>query len=510
MDKYKVRLWDRGDINGFFGLFTNNLSNILVMASLLTVSIGMPNWIVYERILPAVGLSIFLSGLYYTWMGYKLSLKEKRKDITALPSGTSVPHMFLIVFLIMGPVYWDTGDPELAWYAGLAWCLIEGIIEVSGSIIGPKVRNTLPRAAMLSALAGVSITFIAMNPAMQTFRMPYIGFVSLAIILLGWFGNIKMPFNIPVGLFAIILGTAIGWGSGYMDYDALVSSFTNVQPAYARFSVMNVVKGIKYAIPYLTAAIPLGVYNFFETMDNVESASIAGDDYSVRETLIADGVTSILASLFGSPFPTAVFVGHPGWKSTGARLGYTLLTGIVILLITWFNVISLLSKLIPLVAIVPILLYIGLVIGSQAFTAVESKYAPAVLLGIIPWIANWAQNNIDTALGLAEKTAGEIGFNTLAIAGLEYGGMVTLGAGAILVSMIWSSLCVYIIDKDLNKALITTLIAAGLTFLGIIHTSSVGIGKANDVLAGYLIIAILFFIVKKIENSSNRKMKKEL
>lgn len=503
MGYHKPKIWYKSDINGFFGLFTNNLTNILVMASLLTVSIGMPSSIVFGRIIPAVGLSIFLSGLYYTWMGYKLAIKENRNDVTALPSGTSVPHMFLIVFLIMGPVYWDTGDAELAWYAGLAWCFIEGVVELFGSIIGPKVRDTLPR------VAGVSITFIAMTPAMQTFRVPYIGFVSFIIILVGWFGNIKMPFNIPVGLFAIIVGTAIGWGSGYMDYDALIISFSSVKPSYARFSISNVVKGVKYAAPYLTAAIPLGLYNFFETMDNVESASIAGDDYEVRETLLVDGITSIIASLFGSPFPTAVFIGHPGWKSTGARLGYTLAMGLLILAITWLNLISLLSNLIPLVAIVPILLYIGIVIGTQAFTAVDGKYAPAVLLGIIPWIANWSQGNIDNALGLAGKTAKQIGFDNLAIAGLEYGGMLTLGAGAILVSMIWSSLCVYIIDKELNKGIVAVLIAAGLTFFGIIHTSSIGIGKANDVLIAYLMVAVLLFIMNKFQNK-DLDIKKQL
>src|SRR5690625_3773402 len=150
----RVKLWQKTDIDGFFGLFTNNLTNILVMAGLL-ISIGLPPSIVYSRILPAVGLSIFVSSLIYSLMAYRLAKQEGRNTVTALPSGTSVPHMFLIVFLIMGPVYWKTGDPYIAWYAGLAWSLVEGIVELSGAIIGPKVREILPRAAMLGSLAGV-------------------------------------------------------------------------------------------------------------------------------------------------------------------------------------------------------------------------------------------------------------------------------------------------------------------------------------------------------------------
>ena len=60
MEYHRPKFWHKSDINGFFELFTNNLTNILLMASLLTVSIGMPANIVFGRILSAVGLSIFI------------------------------------------------------------------------------------------------------------------------------------------------------------------------------------------------------------------------------------------------------------------------------------------------------------------------------------------------------------------------------------------------------------------------------------------------------------------
>lgn len=101
----KIKYFVKSDWNGFFGLFTNNLTNVLVMASLLSAVVGLPGNIVYGRILPAVGFSILISSLYYTFMAIKLAKKEHRDDVTALPAGTSVPHMFLIVFLIIGPVF---------------------------------------------------------------------------------------------------------------------------------------------------------------------------------------------------------------------------------------------------------------------------------------------------------------------------------------------------------------------------------------------------------------------
>lgn len=494
MNQFKVKLWQKADIDGFFGLFTNNLTNLLVMAGLL-VSIDFPGQIIYGRILPAVGLSIFISSLIYTWMAYNLAKKEQRQTVTALPSGTSVPHMFLIVYLIMGPVYWKTGDPYLAWFAGLAWCFVEGIVELSGSLIGPKVRKILPRAAMLGSLAGASLTFIVMSPAMQTFDLSYIGFVSLIIILIGWFGKVRLPFNIPVGLFAIIVGTIIGWFSGIMEVKVVTDTLQQIDLLTPTFSVARVVDGFSNAAPFLIAAIPLGIYNFFETIDNIESAEVAGDKYSTKQALIADGSTSILASLFGSPFPTAVFIGHVGWKEAGARIGYSWATGLAVLLLTWFGLISLLLTIIPIVAVIPILIYIGLQIGAQAFQHVDLKYAPAVIFAIIPWLANWGQNIVDSAFTSVGTSAEAVGFNVIADAGLEYSGLISLGTGAIIIGMLWASVLVYIIDQNFKNAAITCLVGSGLSFFGIIHEATVGWATGLETAISYLAIAVILLLI---------------
>ena len=73
--------------------------------------------------------------------------------------------MFIVVFLVMLPTYLKTNDPILAWQAGLAWAFIIGIIILLGAFVGPTIRKYTPRAAMLGALAGISIAFISMRPA---------------------------------------------------------------------------------------------------------------------------------------------------------------------------------------------------------------------------------------------------------------------------------------------------------------------------------------------------------
>ena len=41
---------------------------------------------------------------YYAWLAYQLAEKTGRTDVCALPSGISVPHMFIVTFVIMLPI----------------------------------------------------------------------------------------------------------------------------------------------------------------------------------------------------------------------------------------------------------------------------------------------------------------------------------------------------------------------------------------------------------------------
>ncbi len=142
-------------------------------------------------------------------------------------------------------------------------------------------------------------------------------------------------------------------------------------------------------------------------MTNVESAAAAGDNYNLRSVLLADGVGAIVGSALGSPFPPAVYIGHPGWKAAGGRTTYSLASGVVIALLCFLGLFGLIGALLPMPAIVPILLYIGLLIGAQAFKSTPEAHYVAVVIAIIPNIASWAQGLIDNALGRGRHVGGE-------------------------------------------------------------------------------------------------------
>src|SRR5579862_5246422 len=209
----KPNIWVPGDWNAYFGFGTNILVNLLTLTGLLRFVLKMPDQLVFGRILPATGLMLFLSTMYYAWLAYRLAKKEGRTNVCALPSGISVPHMFVVTFVIMLPILAKTRDPIQAWEAGLTWVFIQSFVLMAGGFIAPWVRKITPRAALLGSLAGISITFISMNPAGQIFSTPVIGVICFAVILANWFGGVKYFGGVPGGLVAIVVGSAIAWGS---------------------------------------------------------------------------------------------------------------------------------------------------------------------------------------------------------------------------------------------------------------------------------------------------------
>ena len=149
---FKPVLWTQGDWNAFFGFGTNILVNMLVLTGLLRFVLKMPDSLVFGRILPALGLMMCLSTFYYAFLAYRLAQKTGRTDVCALPSGVSVPHMFIVVFVIMLPIAAKTGDPVKGWEAGLTWVCVQSFVLMAGGFVAPLVRKVTPRAALLGAL----------------------------------------------------------------------------------------------------------------------------------------------------------------------------------------------------------------------------------------------------------------------------------------------------------------------------------------------------------------------
>ena len=491
------------DIDGFFGLAIDNLIQFLLIATLCPFIAGIPSEFVFTRILPGAALSVIFGNLFYSWQARKLAAREKRHDVTALPYGINTVSLFAYLIFIMGPVYRQTGSYEMAWKVGLLACFASGVIEFGGAFVVDILRRITPRAALLATLAGIAITFISMDFAFQTFEKPLIAMLPLAIILIQYFSKVKFPFGLPGGMVALIAGTILAWAFGIMDPGNVKVAAADIRfyPPLLSISGLFEVLRSPYLLRYFTIIVPMALFNILGSLQNLESAEAAGDRYETVPSLAVDGLGTLVASCFGSCFPTTIYIGHPGWKGLGARTGYSVMNGIFFVIVALFGCVRLINTIVPMEAGIAIVLWIGIVISAQAYQATPRSHAPAVVVGLFPSFAAWGINVLKQGYQGVGTTLTEQAASGVPINGFL--GIVALERGFIFTSMILAAVSVFLIEREFLKAFLWSVAAAILAFFGVIHTyvfegnetlSVIGWNAGGKFAFGYLCFAVIFLV----------------
>lgn len=509
-----MRWFVRGDVDGFFGLALDNLVQLLVLSELCRTVLGFPDALIADRILPGAAVSLLVGNLFYGWQAMRLGRATGRTDVCALPYGINTPSLFAYVFLVMLPAKLAaeaSGDPDparAAWLAGLVACFGSGAIELVGSIVSERIRRSTPRAALLSTLAGIALTFIAIGFLFRAYARPVIGLGTLAIILLVYFGRVRFRGRLPGGFVAVALGTAFAW----ITHLAPVGSPPPPPSLHLPWPVLGELWSAFQggsALTYLSVILPMGLFSTIGSIENIESARAAGDAYPPPTSLAVNGLGTLAACFFGSCFPTTLYIGHPGWKAMGARAGYSVLNGAFMTVICLTGTVGWIAWAVPIDAGLAIVLWIGIVMGAQAFQATPRAHAPAVVVGLLPSLAAWGVAMIKGGLhagGVGVPGGPPFSPTLLEVfqrSDLWLEGGLRLEQGFILSSVLLAAATVSVIERRFFRAALWCLGGAALSALGLIHsyrwTSSdtvLWLHPAWPWAFGYLTMATCFFLAR--------------
>jgi AGZA family xanthine/uracil permease-like MFS transporter len=525
-----IRWFVRGDIDGFFGLALDNLIQILLLTSLATNVLGFDASLIYQRILPGVGISLVVGNLFYAWQARKLQERTGRSDVCALPYGINTVTLIGFVFLVMLParmVALGRGvspheASERAFQAGIVATIATGLVEAGAAKVVDVLRRWTPRAAMLSTLAGVAVTFIAAGFLFRMFASPVVAFLPFGAVLLTYFGRVRFPWGIPGGLVAVALGTALAWGTHLVAFDSAVfrSAVDLVGFKYPRSELASVANGFAsgYLLEFLPVIIPMALFNVIGSLQNLDSAAAAGDDYPTVPSLVANGCGTLVGAACGSPFPTTIYIGHPGWKALGARVGYSVLNGAFFTVLCLSGTTALISLLIPIEAGMAIVLWIGIVMVSQAFQATPREHAPAVTIGLLPGIAAFGALLLKAGLRVAGLGSVAEPFDPGVVAALQRAdiaahGLFALEQGFLLSSMIWAAVTVQVVERRFARAALWALSGALLSMLGLVHSyrftqsdtvQSLSVQLTSPFVIGYGLLAVLLWLGRWLGTESAR------
>jgi AGZA family xanthine/uracil permease-like MFS transporter len=472
----------RGDVDGFFGLALDNLVQLLVIDLLCRTVLGFPPGLIYGRVLPAVAVSLLVGNLYYARQAMAIARRTGRDDVCALPYGINTVSIFAFIFLVMLPARLvaeaaGSADPSLvAWRVGLVACLGSGLIELGGALVAERIRRAAPRAALLSTLAGIALAFISLGFLYRTYARPLIGLTTFGIIMLVYFGRVRFRGGLPGGLVAVSLGTALAWAVGVAPVGQVPLGAIGLYLPWPVLPDLVAAMSNTSWIAYLSVIVPMGLFNVIGSLQNIESAEAAGDSFPTRPSLAVNGLGTIVAALFGSCFPTTIYIGHPGWKAMGSRAGYSVLNAIFFTVVLLTGTLSTIAWAVPIEAGMAIVLWIGVVITAQAFSATPREHAPAVVMGLLPGVAAWgalmAKNGLRAA---GVGSPGGTPFSPDLIKSFLNSdtwieGAFALEQGFILTSLLMAGATVALIRRRFRQAALWCALAALGSALGFMHS----------------------------------------
>lgn len=457
-----------GDWEGFFALFFSGLPDLLLIAGLAPLC-GFPASMVTTRILPGVALSIIAGNVFYAWQAHQLAERTGRDDVTAIPFGVNAPTIFAYIFLIMLPVYERTHDSNVAWQAGVFASFLSGVVQTAGAFCTDWLRRYTPRAALLCPLAGIAMAFLCLGFVLRIFQTPELALLPAIIVLTIFSARIRLPYRIPGGLVCIAIGAALTailkWAHLY-HLPAISASMT---PGIFLPRPIDLLTFLRHSEgwKFLSIILPMSALDTVVSLQVLESVQVAGDDYPTKPSLLVNGLATLAASLFGSPFPTALYFGHMAHKALGARSGYSILSGTATMLLCLSGLVVPFLRVVPMEVVAMIVVWFGLLTVAQAFTEIPKSHAIAVAFGLIPMLASWAVGLVDLAL----RKGGSSFLQGAPLFGdeLPIYGLIALSQGALLVSMIWTAVIALMLDRRFLPAAAWLASAAALSCVGLIH-----------------------------------------
>ncbi|MGQ0723495.1 MAG: NCS2 family permease, partial [Candidatus Eiseniibacteriota bacterium] len=214
---------------------------------------------------------------------------------------------------------------------------------------------------------------------------------------------------------------------------------------------------------------------------------------------------------FGSPYPTTIYIGHPGWKALGARAGYSTLNGLFVTAVCLTGTLAHIAWAVPIDAGMAIVLWIGIVITAQAFEATPRLHIPAVVVGLLPGVGAWgalmAKNGLRAA---GYGTPGGPPFSEALIDAFRGSdtwihGAFALEQGFIFGAMVLSAATVCIIERRFRAAAVWCLAGAVLSAAGLLHSyrwtpgdTAVSLAPAWPWVFGYVIMAACLFAAEHV------------
>ncbi|KAL1514841.1 hypothetical protein AB1Y20_003926 [Prymnesium parvum] len=469
-----------GDIDAFVNLSSQNLSNLLAFIKILEsiwashgVSSDIINDLLYAKVVPAFGFSLAAGNLFYAAQSVLAARRSGRTDLCAQPFGVNTPGAFVFLSSLILPVFsaaLKSHRPDeaarISWQTAVAANMLQGCFEVLFAAVGPWLQRAVPLLALLTSLSSIGMAYLYMNIMPHELDKPILSLVCFMLVMSSYLGDVDFG-RVPVSIYTMALGVAIAWtqaaaddfhgarGGVSLGGVANASRLVGIYPPQTAFDAV----GAQFAQlgPHLSVVMPIALTVAVGTIQCVQFAHKAGDSYSLRGSMVGDGMATMVSAALGGIFGMTVYIGHPTFKAQRAGFMYNVATAVLFVLLCSTGLVGLILAVIPIAALNPIIAFVGLAVCADTLKLTPHRHFPAFIFGLGPGLAAWCVDQIRTA-------APDLDLSRTSLAGLQ-----SFGGGYLLSSMVLTAVLVNLIDRCFSHAALWAAVASLLSLFGLMH-----------------------------------------
>jgi adenine/guanine/hypoxanthine permease len=481
-----TRWWTlgRGDIDATVAQVGFNLAQMVIPVFLL-LPVGIPLEFSVAHFLPGYASGFLVGSLGLTWLAFRLRNRDHRENITAHVYGNNVPAIIAYSLAIVLPTYLQTHDPVSAWQVGAAAVIWTGLIKLAVAPFAGLCRRFIPVPASMTVFGAAMYSYLALVLLQRVFDHPLVGIIALSIVASSVLANLPITrWRIPPFLVAWLVPLTVGILVGY------------VQPAWRGWALSfpfvastGPLRSVALALPYLSVIAPIAIYQVLQDIASVEGANAVGDNYDARSLVACDGIATLLCGVAGSVITPVIYALHPPYKAMGARIGFALWTPIIFLGVVVSGLTLFISQLFPWPILAAMIAYVSVGVGIATLRRVDPKYLSAVLLGLVLPTGAVVSAAVNSALLSVKVSTANPDVQSALNRSIYWGSLQGLGSGFLFLVLIVASLITEMINRNFGRAAIWCLVAAGFSWLGLMHSPIFRWGAQPKYAAGWLAAA---------------------
>jgi AGZA family xanthine/uracil permease-like MFS transporter len=478
----------RGDIDTTIAHLGFNLAQSVIPVFLLA-PVGIPIAFSVERLLPGYALGFLIGSGGLCALAIGLARRQGRDDVTAHVYGNNVPAIITYALSIMLPVYLQTHDAMQAGDVGAAAVVWTGIVKLLAAPFARAFRRFVPVPASMTVFGAAMYSYLALVLLQRIFDHPLVGIIALMIVAAGVLARVPITkWRIPPFLAAWAIPLLVGVGIGYIHPVWQGMSFQLPFVVSA-----GPLRALALALPYMSVIAPIAIYQVLQDVAGVEGAAAAGDDYDARAVVAWDGIGTLAAGLAGSVITPVVYAMHPAYKGIGARIGFAFWTPVIYLLVVVSGLTLYIAQLFPWSILSAMIAYVSIGVGMATLARVDRKYLSAVLLGFVLPAGAVVAAAVNSAIPALRLSAANPEVQAALNGSIYWSSVQGLGNGFLFLVLVVAALVTEMIDRNFGRAAVWCLIAAGFSWLGLMHSAVVAWGAQPMYAAGWLAGAAIIY-----------------